>query len=173
MFLIPKRCGLFGQLKRQGVGERSKCPIFRYITWSLENFCFWTQKWPQFKWLHCLSSNWVSEYLAYLCTPVSIPHLNKLVSHLWIKLLACVRSPAFAGWPFIQWLLQTTSLQRKLSSSHALNCRRRLPPPHAPAARRRRRRVTPSLVSLADRQIAHATTVKVKSESNFCNTFSY
>jgi len=42
-------------------------------------------------------------------------------------------------------------------------------PPQAAA----HRRVTPSLVSLADRQIAHATTVKVKSESNFCNTFSY
>jgi hypothetical protein len=48
------------------------------------------------------------------------------------------------------------------------NAARRRTPPHAA-----RRRTPPSLVSLADRQIAHATTVKVKSESNFCNTFSY
>ena len=78
------------------------------------------------------------------------------------------------------------AFKRKLSSSHALNRRRRTPthtaarrrtPPHA-AARRTppqavdcHRLVTPSLVLLADRQIAHATTVKVKSESNFATHF--
>ena len=96
-----------------------------------------------------------------------LPQLFKLVSHLWIKLLACVRSPAFAGWPFIQWLLQTTSLQKKT----LLFSRFESPPQTAPHAVDCHRLVTPSLVLLADRQIAHATTVKVKSESNFATHF--
>lgn len=134
--------GYLGNLR----GRRSKCPIFRYITWSLENFCFWTQKWPQFKWLHCLSSNWVSEHLAYvpqflfpIWTNLYLTYGSNCLLVLGLRLLQVGRSfndyfklPAFKeNSPLLTlWIA-------------AAVCRRHTPPPHAAASHAAARRRLP------------------------------